>query len=207
MGQWVRGQAKDGPGRAAHRDTAPDGRGAARDPSARAIDRGAQSPGEVGAEKLRPRDGAWCEGEHVAAEPWTAHRERKLDEREASAHAHQLPQETGAEGGLAGDPEPSAGGPEDRDGVAGDEEPALAASVTLTLGLMASRPGVTPTANTPKPVAADTSTLESARARGENTPRAKRASPRAWIVVNRMGSPSYSKRLISSSRDVPHFIA
>jgi hypothetical protein len=59
--------------------------------------------------------------------------------------------------------------------------------LTLAFGLMANRAGVMPTASTPKPVAADSSTLESARALGQNTPRARRASPPTCIVLIRTG--------------------
>jgi hypothetical protein len=122
----MRGEAKDGSRRAAHRDAAPDGSRAARDPGESAVDRNAEPSFDVRAEEVEPHACAWGKAVHLAAEPWAADRERERREREPGAHVHELPEETAAQGGLVVDPEPSAGRAEERDRVACDEEPALA---------------------------------------------------------------------------------
>ena len=62
----MRGEAKDGPRRAAHRDAAPDASSAARDPGAGAVDRKAERSGEVRAEEVEPRADAWGKAAHLA---------------------------------------------------------------------------------------------------------------------------------------------
>ena len=68
----VRGEAKDGPGRAAYRDAAPDDTCAARDPGAGAIDRNAEGSGEVRAEEIEPDACAGRKATHLAAERYAA---------------------------------------------------------------------------------------------------------------------------------------
>ena len=105
----MRGEAKEGPRRAAHRDAAPDASSAARDPGAGAVDRKAERSGEVRAEEVEPHAGAWGQAAHLAAALRAAEGERIRREREPGAHVHELPEETAAEGGFVGDPEPSTG--------------------------------------------------------------------------------------------------
>lgn len=121
----MRGEAKEGPRRAAHRDAAPEGGRVARDLGAGAVDRNAEGSREVRAEEVESHARAWGQAAHLAAEPCAAEGERVRREREPGAQVHPLPEETAAEGGLVVDPKPSAGCAKERGRVAGDEEPAL----------------------------------------------------------------------------------